>query len=142
VPSTVRDVVRDRMAGLGADPRDLLQLAALIGREVELALLARAAVIELPDCLERLEPLRTLGLIESKVDDPFALRFTHDLVRESVTETVPPQLAPRLHLRIADALELSHAQDDAVTERLAHHLWTAGPLADPVRTAEALKRAG
>ncbi|MEU8059655.1 hypothetical protein [Microbispora bryophytorum] len=32
--------------------------------------------------------------------------------------------------------------DESVAERLAYHLWAAGPLADPARTAQALVRAG
>ncbi|MBP2323156.1 DNA-binding SARP family transcriptional activator [Kibdelosporangium banguiense] len=142
VPSTVRDVVRDRMAGLDDNARDVLRIAALIGRDVELGLLARAADIDVTECLERLEPLRALGLLEPTAADPFSLRFAHDLVRESISETTAQQQAIRLHLRIADALEERHADHESITERLAYHLQAAGPLADPVRTAEALKRAG
>ncbi|MFI7135699.1 ATP-binding protein [Nonomuraea sp. NPDC050153] len=142
VPSTVRDVVRDRMAGLDDSARDLLRVAALIGRDVDLGLLARAAGVDFADCLERLEPLRALGLLETGPEDPFSWRFAHDLVRESVTETTAQLQAIRLHLRVADALEESQADDEPITERLAFHLCAAGPLADPVRTVEALKRAG
>ncbi|OHV48755.1 AAA family ATPase [Pseudofrankia sp. BMG5.37] len=142
VPSTVRDVVRDRMTGLDDGGRDLLRVAALIGRDLDLGLLARAAGVDIADCLERLEPLRALGLLESGPQDPFSWRFAHDIVRESVTETTAHQQAIRLHLRIADALEESQADDESITERLAYHLRAAGPLADPVRTVEVLKRAG
>ncbi|WP_243407433.1 BTAD domain-containing putative transcriptional regulator [Frankia canadensis] len=142
VPSTVRDVVRERMAGLDDEGRDLLRIAALIGRDVDLGLLARAAGVDIGDCLERLEPPRALGLLESGPNAPFSWRFAHDIVRESVTETTAYQQAVRLHLRVADALEESRADDESITERLAYHLMAAGPLADPVRTVEALKRAG
>ncbi|MFC6083534.1 ATP-binding protein [Sphaerisporangium aureirubrum] len=142
VPSTVRDVVRDRMSGLDDDARDLLQVAALIGRDIDLDLLARAAGAGVADCLERLEPLRALGLLETEPEDPFSWRFAHDLVRESVTETTEHWRAIRLHLRVADALEEGQTDDESITERLAFHLWAARVLADPVRVAEALKRAG
>ncbi|MEV4515807.1 BTAD domain-containing putative transcriptional regulator [Dactylosporangium sp. NPDC049525] len=142
VPAGVRDVVRGRMAGLDDSARDLLQIAALIGRDVHLGLLARVAEADVAGCLERLEPLHALGLLETRPEDPFSLRFAHDLVRESVTETTAPQRVSRLHLRVADALGEDLADDDSVPERLAYHLWAAGPLADPVRTVEALKRAG
>lgn len=141
VPSTVHDIVRDSMAGLDHDSRDLLQLAALIGREVDLDLLARAADLDIATCLDRLEPLNTLGLLAPTPDDPLSFRFTHDLVRESVAETTPPPRAARLHLRIADALEHTGSADESTAEGLAHHLWAAGPLTDPARTARALLRA-
>ncbi|GLY28840.1 hypothetical protein Kisp02_22050 [Kineosporia sp. NBRC 101731] len=142
VPATVRDVVRDRITGLDDSAHDLLHMAAVIGRDVELDLLARAIGVDVADCLERLEPLQALGLLESKPEDPFGWRFAHDLVRESVTETIARPQAVQLHLRVADAIEHIRADDESVAERLAYHLWAAGPLADPVRTAEALALAG
>ncbi|WP_229713201.1 BTAD domain-containing putative transcriptional regulator [Streptomyces fuscichromogenes] len=142
VPATVRDVVLDRMAGLDGDSHDLLQIAALIGRDVELDLLARVAGLDVESCLERLEPVTALGMLESGPDNPFSFRFAHDLVREAVSATTPPARASRLHLRVSDALDDSDPDGESVAERLAHHLWAAGPLADPARTAAALVRAG
>ncbi|MEW2465081.1 BTAD domain-containing putative transcriptional regulator [Streptomyces sp. NPDC046994] len=142
VPSTVHDVVRGRMAGVDDRARDLLQVAALIGRDVDVRLLSRATGVAVADCLHRLEPLHSLGLLEPGPRDPSSLRFAHDLVRESVSETATKQQVTQLHLRVADALEQIHADDEDVTERLAYHLWAAGPLAEPGRTAEALMRAG
>ncbi|MGI5438232.1 ATP-binding protein [Streptomyces shenzhenensis] len=142
VPATVRDVVRDRMAGLGGDTRSLLQIAALIGRAVDLALLARTAGLDHQTCLDRLEPCEGLGLLGASPGDPYSFAFPHDLIRESVAETIAPPRAARLHLLVADALEHRAADTELVAERLAHHLWSAGPLADPARTATALVRAG
>ncbi|MBE1585390.1 ATP-binding protein [Nonomuraea angiospora] len=142
VPSTVRDVVRDRMSGLDDGARDLLQIAALIGRDVELSLLADVADLDIQTCLDRLGPVEALGLLEPAPGDPFSFRFSHDLIREAVTEATPAGRAIPLHLRVADALERTDAFGDHVAERVAHHLWSAGPLADPGRTAAALVRAG
>ncbi|MFI1990852.1 ATP-binding protein [Actinoplanes sp. NPDC020271] len=141
VPASVRDVVRDRTAGLDADARELLQAAAFIGRDVDPALLARVIGAGVPDCLARAEPLRALGLLAPVTGTPVALRFAHDLVREAIAGTTPSPGANHLHLRIADALQETGAGGAAV-ERLAHHLWSAGPLADPARTARALLHAG
>ncbi|MEU6379169.1 AAA family ATPase [Streptomyces sp. NPDC046909] len=142
VPATVRDVVRDRMTALGDDARDLLRLAALIGRTVDLALLARAAGLDYETCLNGLASCEGLGLLRPSPGDPYSFGFPHDLVRESVAEDIPPPRAARLHLRVADSLEDRAADTELVAERLAHHLWSAGPLADPARTAAALVRAG
>nr|WP_084698905.1 BREX system ATP-binding domain-containing protein [Actinoplanes globisporus] len=142
VPPTVRDVVRDRMAGLDEGTSELLDVAALIGGDVDLRLLSRATGVDAADCLVRLEPLHALGLLETSPDDPSTVRFAHDLVRESISETTTRTRAVRLHLRVADALDHLHAGDEAVAERLAYHLWAAGPLADPARIAEALVCAG
>lgn len=142
VPSTVRDVVRHRLAELDDGAKRLLHIAALIGRDVGLGLLARAADVEVEVCLDRLEQLQGLGLVEPTPRDPSSVRFTHDLVRESVASITPQGRATQLHMCIADALEDTDQDDDTVTERLAYHLWSAGPLADAARTAVALERAG
>lgn len=142
VPSTVRDVVRVRMAGLDDVTTGLLPIAALIGRDVGLSVLARAASLSVQACLDRLGPLDAFGLLGPVAGDPFSFRFTHDLIRESITSVTPPQQLPSLHLRIAEAIDLTGMADEQAAERLAYHLWASGPLADPARTADALVRAG
>ncbi len=141
LPSTVVDVVRHRMSGLDENIRYLLQVAAIIGSNVEIGVLARAVGIDEQTCLDRLEPLEGLGLITAAAD-PRVVRFTHDIVRESVVESTPRRSVSSMHLRVADALEGGKAADDIAVERFAHHLWAAGPLADPSRTADALICAG
>ena len=142
VPSTIRDVVQDLSSGLDDDARELLQLAALIGRNVDLGLLARAADLDVHTCLGRLEPVEALGLLGPAPGDPFAQRFAHDVVREAFSANISPQRVLQLHLRVADALQDGESIEDSGVERLAHHLWKAGPLADPVRTVRVLVRAG
>ena len=142
VPMTVRDVVRNRLAALDADTQGLLAVASLVGRSVELALLARTASLDVATCLQRLEPARSLGLIGPTSGDPFSYRFTHDLVRQAVSEAITPGRAAALHGRIADAIEEVGLTDESVAERVAHHLWSAGPMADPRRTIAALTSAG
>lgn len=139
VPSTVRAVVLDRMAGLDDDGRDLLRIAALLGRDIDLELLADAAGLDTETSRRRLGPAESLGLVGLSPEAPLSYRFSHDLVREAVSGTVTPMRAHSLHLRIADALTLAGTSDD---ERLAHHLWSAAPLADPARITDALLRAG
>lgn len=142
VPSTVHDVVRSRVADLDDSVKSLLQIAALIGRDVHVRLLARVANLDVQSCLDQLEPLQAQGLLAPRPADPSSFRFAHDLVRESVVAVTPPRRALRLHLRVADELERDDPDGESVPERIAYHLWAAGPLADPARTATALMRAG
>lgn len=142
VPSTVRDVVGEWVSRLGTDAGDLLRAAALIGREVDLRLLARVAGLGPQTCLDRIEAAEHLGLLLPSPGDPFVFRFAHDLVRETVAATTSPHREARLHLRVADVLEAGDTKVASVAERAAHHLWAAGPLADPARTADAMICAG
>ena len=141
VPSTVRDVVRGRVAGLDDVTAGLLQTAAS-SAGTSTSHYWRAPPIWTWRPARPVEPLRALGLVEPVGGNPFSFRFAHDLVRESVALTTPSSRVPRLHLRLAEAIEDTATDDEAMVERLAHHLWAAGPLADPARTAQALLGAG
>ncbi|MEV4539243.1 AAA family ATPase [Asanoa sp. NPDC049518] len=134
VPATVQDVVRGRVAVLADGTRNLLRIAALIGREFEIALLAGSAGLDVETCLGLLESLEGHGIVEPSPGNPYSYRFTHDLVRESIAGDISPRPAARLHLRIGDAIERTAVRD----ERLAYHLWSAGPIAEPARTVSAL----
>lgn len=142
LPATVLDVVRHRTGGLDEDTRYLLQVAAVIGSDVEVGALARAIGIDVQTCLDRIDSLDGLGLIDPPSDDPRLVRFVHDIVRESVIESTPHRRVASIHLRVADALEHAKGADDVAVEQVAHHLWAAGALADPSRTADALICAG
>ena len=141
VPSTVRDIVRDRMSTLDDATRVVVQRAALMGREVDLRLLARASGLDVEACISLLEPADALGLLTAS-GTPFNLSFAHDLVRESVIQSTSQLELGRFHLQIAGALETAPFRDESSDERLAHHLVLAGPLADAERTTTALLRAG
>lgn len=142
VPAGVRDVVGSRISGLPQATQRLLSLAALIGRDVDLGLLARAADVDVETCLDQLEPAVAEHLLGPSAADPFAYRISHDIVGEAIAMMTPPLQASRLHARIADALERMRGGDDRAAERLANHLWHAGPLVDAARTADAMVRAG
>ncbi|WP_243060321.1 BTAD domain-containing putative transcriptional regulator [Nocardioides sp. SR21] len=138
VPSTVRDIVEDRTHRLDDDLRRLIGIAALMGRDIDVRLLAHAAEIEAAACLESLGALEALGLVEVAPGSYSEWRFTHDLVREAVARSTPQAEAAHLHLRVADALERAAGSADRHAEALGHHLVLAGPLAEPARVAEAL----
>ncbi|WP_233211289.1 BTAD domain-containing putative transcriptional regulator [Mycobacterium sp. shizuoka-1] len=140
VPATVRDIVLDRVAEVTDVGKQLLFTAALIGRDVELRVLAPASGLALDECLDHLEPLDDLGLLTGTTD-PLWFSFVHDLVRDAVIELMPAHRASRLHARIADALESRPLDGEPVEERLAHHLRAAGPCVEPDRTVDALMRA-
>ncbi|MBX7450227.1 AAA family ATPase [Mycolicibacterium sp. 3033] len=139
VPASVRDIVTDRIAGVTADDngRTLVITAALIGRTVDVNVLAHATGLDIHRCVERLEPLERLGILKA-TEDGAEVQFVHDLVREAVVELASSHQATRLHSRIADALESCCPPGEPVEERLAHHLQAAGPCAAPDRTTRAL----
>jgi DNA-binding SARP family transcriptional activator len=140
VPRSVSDVVRRRLAGLPDGTRELLGTAAVIGRDVDLDLLARSSSRTLDAVLDDIDPALVHRLLVSLADQPGTLRFSHALVREVLLEDLTSLRRARLHLRVADAMEAVGADVDQV-EILAEHLWQAAPVGVGRRAAEALERA-
>ena len=137
VPSGVRDVVRRRLAHVPEPTLELLRVAAIVGRDVDVSLVARASGTDLDTCLDDLEPAllhRLLVMVEGR---PGSYRFAHALVREVLVDDMSPLRQARLHLRIADTLDDS----DDLAEIVAEHLWSAAPIGVGTRAADALERA-
>ncbi len=119
LPERVRDLVRERFGRLGSRARDLLSVAAVVGRDFEFALLGRAAGIDDDAAAAGVEELvrrRVLHEVGERFD------FTHDRIREVAVADI---LAPRrrlLHRRIGEALEvLNQANLEPHLAALARH---------------------
>lgn len=123
VPAGVRDVIRHRLSALPADVRTVLHQASVLGRDVELDLLAALA----GDVLDALDVALEAGfLVESA---PGRARFTHALVRDTVYEDVSLTRRARWHAVVAAALESTRPDD---VELLAHHYLLSGARGDQV----------
>jgi DNA-binding SARP family transcriptional activator len=141
VPSGVRDVVRRRIALLPDETVALLQVAGVIGREVDLDLLAAAAGADFDTILDDIEPAVVHRLLEPVPDRPATFRFSHALVREAVVDDVSALRRARIHLKVADALAATVGDLDDAAEIIAEHLWAAAPIGVGQRAAEANERA-
>jgi DNA-binding SARP family transcriptional activator len=140
VPVGVRDVVRSRLARLPAATGELLQVGAVVGRDIDLSLLTLAADRALDQCLDDLEPAVAQRLLVLDPSQPSVLRFSHALVREVVLDGITSLRRARLHLRVADALQRTQGDLDDSAEILAEHLWAAASVGAGQRAAEALER--
>lgn len=136
VPEGLADVLRRRLLDLPARHRPAIDAAAVLGTGADRWLLAEVvahasdtpdADMDVDEALDAATALRVLG------ED---LRFTHDLVRETVYADIPPRRRAGLHLAALRALELRPGADLAL---LARHAMAAGPaaVADAVRWASA-----
>ena len=138
VPAGVRDVLRRRLDQLPDATLELLRLAAVLGPDLDLLVLATTADRTLDDCLDAIEPAVVQRLLVEAPAVPATLAFAHGLVREVLVEDMTNLRRARLHLRAADALE---PRGDDVAEIVAEHLWAARPLGIGERAADALERA-
>ncbi len=142
VPAGVRDVVRRRIALLPETTVHLLQIAAVVGRDVDLDLLVNASGDDLDAVLDGIDPAVVHRLLAPVPDRLGTFRFAHALVREVLADDVSALRRARIHLRVAEAIEATAGEhDDDSAEILAEHLWAAAPIGLGQRAAVALERA-
>lgn len=113
VPATVRDAVLARADRLDAAAREVLDLAAVVPRAIELALL-EAVLAPAPEAVERCV---AAGLL---VPEGSSLRFRHELARVAVEEAIGPLRARAWHARVLAALQ-GPAAACATLAREVHH---------------------
>jgi tetratricopeptide (TPR) repeat protein len=115
----VRDVVRRRLERIAPEDMHLMQIAALVGRNLDLQLLhALAPATEVTAWLER-----CAVVFEAQAT---GWRFAHDKLREGVLQTVPAHENVALHTRIAHALEQVYGDDPDHMAQQAYHWGQAG----------------
>ena len=137
VPASLADVVRQRLDRLPPATRSLLQVAAVIGPDVESSLLLRAADRG-ADAFDDLEPAFSNRFLDEVADSPGQFRFTHTLFREVLVNEITTLREARLHLRVADAIEARPERSDNDVEILAEHLYAARSLGVGARATVAL----
>jgi DNA-binding SARP family transcriptional activator/tetratricopeptide (TPR) repeat protein len=140
VPATVRDAIRLRLGLLPRPTVDLLAVAAVVGRDVDLPTVATVAGIELGECVDRLDPAAECRMLIADPSATTSLRFSHALVREVLVDGLTPLRRAQLHLQVADAMEQNGVGNDDI-ELIADHLWQAAALGVGERAADALERA-
>ena len=124
----VKDLIAQRIAGLPGETRQLLVLAAVIGVNFTLPVLARVAESDEEEALDRLEPAIAQQLVREDVraDDRFT--FAHAAVREALREQLSRPRRGALHAQVAAALEKATSDDvEPPLAQLAYHYLRAEP---------------
>jgi class 3 adenylate cyclase/tetratricopeptide (TPR) repeat protein len=120
VPDTIQDVLMARIDRLEDEPRQALQLAAVIGREFTQRLLDRIAEIR-AGTTTVLRQLQAIELIYEKALFPeLAYMFKHALTQDVAYGSLLTQRRRELHRRIGEAIEELYA------DRLAEHYAVLG----------------
>jgi len=131
--SSVRAVIRERIARLPEATRDLVVAAAIVGREFRGRIVAD--MVGTDDAGGRIKPVLALGMVAMTGPDRY--RFSHAVIAEAIADELDPSECARIHLRAAQALE-RHGGDASV---LAHHLLAAGNFAADAAVTAAVRAA-
>ncbi len=125
LPASIQAAVQERLDRLNSDVVEVLRVAAIVGREFDVTLLAQAAGAPRGDVEERLKLAARAALIEQLDETRYA--FKHDKIRECLYNQVTPLRRERLHGFIGHALESLGVDDDArVLAELAFHFSRSG----------------
>jgi DNA-binding CsgD family transcriptional regulator/tetratricopeptide (TPR) repeat protein len=132
IPSTVRDAVLARAAGLGDAATTVIEVVSVALPQAELWLLDALV----PDAAGGLEQCLASGMLEVA---PGGVAFRHELARMAIEESLSPHRRIALHRGALHALTAPPAGAADLT-RLAYHAEAAGDTEAVIRFAPAAAR--
>ncbi len=142
IPEGVRELLRRRLDRLAPDAHKVLYLAAVVGREIDVAVLEDIVDLPADAVLDVLEELERAGILVEMDRPPGRYRFAHNLVREAIYEELSPTRRARSHQEIGKALErVWEGRRGVPLAELAHHFSMAAPLGETRRAIEYARQA-
>ncbi len=132
IPEGVKDVIGRRLSRLAPETERVLTVAAVAGREFDLALLE--AVLEGVDALAALEEASSAQMVREEPGRPGRYTFAHALVRETLYDELSLTRRVRTHRALADALQ---AMPGHRLAELAHHRLEAAAASGGAPAADA-----
>ena len=127
IPETIHSVLASRIDLLAPATKSLLQMAAVVGRDVPLSVLSGMAGAEPDDLMERLQVLETadfLRRIETTGSIEYA--FKHELTRDVTYGMMLLSVRRYLHARAIEVIEQRFPDRlDEHIDRLADHAFAA-----------------
>ena len=144
VPPGVRAVIARRLERLATATRSMLTIGAVIGPEFDAELIGAIRDADGASLEGALDEAVGEGLIGEAGSVPGRYRFSHDLIRETLYDELPPGSRRRLHRSVADVLD---GQKGDVPEgrlaEVAHHFFESERDQDADQKAvEYARRAG
>jgi DNA-binding SARP family transcriptional activator len=135
LPPTVQAVISSRLAQLSAAAREVMGLAAVIGRAFTFDVLARASNMDEDTLVLGLDELWQRRIVREQGSD--AYDFSHDKLREQAYASLSVARRRLLHRRVGEALISVHANDtntlDALSGQIAIHFEHAGVIEQAIR---------
>ncbi len=119
IPNSLKSMILERITRLGAGVQRLLEAASLNGSVFDLSDLEGATALGEWDALDALEQSVAAQLIHTQ---DTGYRFSHDLVRRTLEDTILSDRKSRIHRKLAN----NAMSKNALPERIAEHFEKAG----------------
>ncbi len=143
IPEGVREVIGRRLGRLSEATSRILGLAAVIGRQFDVALLAKIAETSEDAVLDALDEATAAALVSEVRGGAEQFTFRHALIRTTLYEELSATRRARLHQRVGEALEeLVSTTPGARIEELAYHWLAATRAADVGKAIGYARQAG
>ena len=129
IPEGVRESIIRNCAPLGDNARRILTIAAVIGREFDLACLACASETPRDTLADLLDRAIRLELLTEAEGAGGRYSFRHSLIREALYDTLSATQRLKLHSVVGDAIRRTY-DPELYCAALAYHYSEAAPLAN------------
>ncbi|MGP0029941.1 MAG: ATP-binding protein [Acidimicrobiales bacterium] len=142
LPNSVREVIGGRVVRLGPVAGRVLATAAVIGRDFDLDVLARATKTDEDELLDILDAAAAVALVREMIDTG-RYSFAHALIQPTLYEDMGPTRRARAHRQVAEALEELHGdRPGGRLGELARHWIAATQPIDLTKAISYSRRAG
>lgn len=142
LPVSVTEVIDRRVAALGDESVRLLSVAAVIGRDFDVRLLAAAAGVDEDEVVDRCDAAVDAAVLTA-TDQLDRYSFAHALIERTLYEGLSRARRARAHRAVAEALEQLVGDDaSARAAELAHHWAEAVQPEDTSRALQYAQLAG
>jgi DNA-binding SARP family transcriptional activator len=122
IPETVRDVIARRVTHLSDECKRVLVRASVLGREFDLAALARVSDTSEDELLDALDEAIVARVVSDVPGGSTRLRFAHVLIRDTLYEGLSSPRRIRAHRLTVEALEALYGDEPGPHfAELAHH---------------------
>lgn len=135
-PNGIKDIVQRRLSNISQIDGEILQIAAVYGRELDLEIIEdvinRQRVNNARQIDNWLVECSTAALIEVGEN---RWRFTHDKIRQEILSQIPSTKRRRLHEYVAISIEHQYENLDEYAALLSYHWNMAGDVAKEAKFA-------
>ncbi len=122
LPEGVKQVIAWRLGRLEPPAIEMLRVAAVIGRDVDAALLERVVLLAEDEFLSALDEALAAGLLVESDEHPGSYVFSHALIRETLYEGMSVPRRARVHKRVGEAIEAAQGRRQGrYLPELAYH---------------------
>jgi len=141
LPREVHEVLRRRLDRLPQQTVALLTVVAVAGGPADVDLLAKVTGLDPDAVLDGCEAAVLSGLLLDDAQHPGSFVLSHDLVRQTLEQSLSTARRLRLHARIAEMLQGHEPMSPPHVVDVARHLTIAAPVVGPAAAVPYLLKA-